>query len=929
MNDWLAGGAPKNPKLPSKLLAYVLRMSTRTTPFGTFAGVADVASGTRQTLELRSGGWRRVRLRPDAAWLQRRIAPLFADPERRDALRVVPSDAYRERNGRIFVTSLHDGDSERVSIRSPASIRKTAAVEIALDLCERGAGHGDLIAGLAERFAVAPHVPRRLVNDMWECGLLVPELRPPPLVSALDHVIAHLPETERDLRRALDADRAQLRRLSAAQSLDEREVVDVVRAMRASAEPVDHVLQADSSVALDGTLHANVLSEAAQLGSLLLRNGGSLRLREFEDAWQRRFDSPGVVVPLLEALDPDIGLGDPRLLEIAWDKRADGDDIRLAAVAEALRSGSEEIVLTADDCARWFPAEPDAAMQPATMDVAFAVIAANAAAVDDGDFLIAATPMVASPAGRLTGRFSDLVPATIERLRSALRTSDDDAAVRAELVYAPAHGRGANVSTRAPIYPYAIALGVHIDAPQRIGLRDLFVGRDERGFFLVSQALGKRVIPHESHAMAIPRDAPPVWRFLTLLARQHFTPSPFAWGAAAEHMPALPRVRAGRIILSPRRWRLPAELFTGAAADAVHAIRVWRERWNCPAHVRFGEADLLLPVNLDRPEFIALIRDVRGKNAAAPLVVYEIVETASTAVVRDATGAHAAEFVAALATRVTGSHAPAPAGSKPPVLGMPPQFGLASDYAYVKLYCAAHRIDRAIAAVAPALEALIDAGLADRWFFIRYADPEPHLRVRAHAAGDAGALRAQLFAHTEEWLHGGWFYRVAADTYLPETSRYGGIDALPLIERIFMESSRACCAALTPAPDGVRDRMRRGALTALELFAPLVRRLGMTWWLDVFADRGPPRDRLFREDRAAIAAASASIGEGGTAGSLDALLDTVAIGDAAAIVPALLHMHLNRMGVAPADEAIVRDLIRACYVSSIARMRMTMVTRDT
>ncbi len=29
-------------------------------------------------------------------------------------------------------------------------------------------------------------------------------------------------------------------------------------------------------------------------------------------------------------------------------------------------------------------------------------------------------------------------------------------------------------------------------------------------------------------------------------------------------------------------------------------------------------------------------------------------------------------------------------------------------------------------------ETVMSAGLADSWFFIRYADPDPHLRIRFH-----------------------------------------------------------------------------------------------------------------------------------------------------------------------------------------------------
>src|SRR5215470_9849062 len=39
------------------------------------------------------------------------------------------------------------------------------------------------------------------------------------------------------------------------------------------------------------------------------------------------------------------------------------------------------------------------------------------------------------------------------------------------------------------------------------------------------------------------------------------------------------------------------------------------------------------------------------------------------------------------------------------------------------------------------------AALSDQWFYLRYADPEPHLRIRAHARS-AETVRDQLAAWT-------------------------------------------------------------------------------------------------------------------------------------------------------------------------------------
>ena len=81
--------------------------------------------------------------------------------------------------------------------------------------------------------------------------------------------------------------------------------------------------------------------------------------------------------------------------------------------------------------------------------------------------------------------------------------------------------------------------------------------------------------------------------------------------------------------------------------------------------------------------------------------------------------------------------------------------------------------------------------LIDRWFFIRYADPEPHLRLRFHAK-EAEHIQAAL-AHSLSWsmqlARSGQIQRYMLDTYEREVERYGGLAAIDLLEQVFMVDS--------------------------------------------------------------------------------------------------------------------------------------------
>ncbi|WP_078910058.1 thiopeptide-type bacteriocin biosynthesis protein [Streptomyces sp. NRRL S-87] len=96
------------------------------------------------------------------------------------------------------------------------------------------------------------------------------------------------------------------------------------------------------------------------------------------------------------------------------------------------------------------------------------------------------------------------------------------------------------------------------------------------------------------------------------------------------------------------------------------------------------------------------------------------------------------------------------------------------------------------------------------WFFIRYGEGGPHLRIRYRGplpAGAAAGLPARLAGAAASWpaaFTGPWPARhgeVRAVPYVPETDRYGGPTALPLAEEVFVRSTRAAVEALRATPD--------------------------------------------------------------------------------------------------------------------------------
>ncbi|MFH8368381.1 thiopeptide-type bacteriocin biosynthesis protein [Streptomyces sp. NPDC018031] len=246
---------------------------------------------------------------------------------------------------------------------------------------------------------------------------------------------------------------------------------------------------------------------------------------------------------------------------------------------------------------------------------------------------------------------------------------------------------------------------------------------------------------------------------------------------------------------------------------------------------------------------------------------------------------------------------------------------------------------------APLLDGLVASGDATEWFFIRYGEDGPQVRVRVRGlrAAAAAELPAALSRAAKERpaVAGSWpshHGEVRTVAYVPETRRYGGPRALPAAERVFVVSSRVALEALR-----VLRRLPGGSqrlAVAADLAHATVHALGMdrlrgAQWLrrhaagwrwvtevpllpgaavhtrvnSVYASQRPTLERRARAVREGL--------DGDTAApwltdwvhlvrDTDGLLRTELGEDGAAVLPwvwaSQLHMLLNRLGISPDEE---------------------------
>ncbi|WP_026115900.1 lantibiotic dehydratase family protein [Nocardiopsis kunsanensis] len=298
---------------------YDVRMRTRSTPFGLFAGVCVGRFGSK--VESSFSDAHRTRTRPDMEWLKAVVRDLESDPSVLRGLSVQAHQALMERGGRIVLAAPSSkGMLSDSTAFAEASIQATDPVRRVLELAAGPVLFSAVSAALAEEFVVGPDKCESMLTALVAQEFLITSLRPPlDGTDPLDHVLSTLPRTGvsaesahlRDELVAIDRSRHEYDALPVGKGVEElRRLSSRIEAVHPVRTPV-HV-----DAHLDATIRMpeQVRSEVEHMAELFWRlSSPRLGMRALRGYHRRFTEQYGVdrLVPVLEPLDENRGLGAP------------------------------------------------------------------------------------------------------------------------------------------------------------------------------------------------------------------------------------------------------------------------------------------------------------------------------------------------------------------------------------------------------------------------------------------------------------------------------------------------------------------------------------------------------------------------------------------------------------------------------------------
>ncbi|MCA9755491.1 MAG: lantibiotic dehydratase [Candidatus Eisenbacteria bacterium] len=864
IEHWIDSPTSENGlRIEVALTKYLYRMASRCTPFGLFAGngVGRIGGFTHLSLSEPEARIRQTRL--DMGYLDAVAERMVDDPVLRPHLPFRTNSSLYEIAGTYRYAEPRRSRGKRAYF-----LVDVEAHEHLQRIVERGreSSNLDALAQAAVDENVSFEEARDFVEELVDAKILVPSFGPIVTGSeAADDLIRKLDgiEATKEVRETLDRIRSTLLEMDARGAGIRPEEYHGLREIAETLAPVElsrlvqvDLVQPGREFTVSQRL-VDELTEAVQVLLDLFGHGHQDPLSEFRRSFEERYGEADV--RLVEALDEEIGIGFqtshgpgsdaspliaglpfPAALEdelLPWGSRARYLEWKVAA---AVANGDDEVVLEPREIAQFHVANGPS-LAPAHHIHATILedsrdserSSATQSGADRDTARVAILEAAGGPSGaRFLGRFCQADPKLREFVETHLRAEESlEPEVRYfEIVHLP-EGRIGNILARPVLRDLEVEYS-GISGAERdhvLTADDLWIGLRNGRIVLWSKSLGSEVRPRLTSAHNAVWNSLGLYRFLvTLQAQGDIEGVMWNWGPL-ESRPHLPRVRYKRIVLSRAAWNIPKqeiEAFRGHTGHAAFlAAQKWRERRRLPRWVGLVDQDNVLTIDLDHPLSVAtLLGELRTREQA---ILHEVFPGARTDVIDGPDGRHTNEILLPLVRMPRGdrerphtpqptapqSHVPPPHGPRPhgPRDHIPSVFVPGSEWLTIKLYAGTSGVDTVLTdLVLPLASEFQERGSIDRWFFLRYQDPDWHLRVRFH--GDPTVLLGELLPALHEaadpHLGSRRIHRIQLDTYSRETFRYGGEGAIEFAEEIFHRDSEVTAAflELVPGDEGLTLR---------------------------------------------------------------------------------------------------------------------------
>jgi len=328
----------------------------------------------------------------------------------------------------------------------------------------------------------------------------------------------------------------------------------------------------------------------------------------------------------------------------------------------------------------------------------------------------------------------------------------------------------------------------------QININDITVAVRDGRVVLRSIRLDKEIMPCFSNSYNITK-ATPVYRFLADVCTQSMTYGyNWNWGAYAEET-HLPRVEYKNFILQRERWTVKKEKvnYDNCSELKPHIERL-QKNLNLPRYLVLADGDNELFLDIENP----ICRYILGKEInKKDVLLYEFLHHPRNCFLKENDESYSSAILITM-----GTHNPMHQNhlqiksNKLITETVARIFPPGSEWLFVKIYSGSKILEKILTEVITEFASkLIDENIIDKWFFVRFNDPNCHLRVRFHKSKSPDNnnwyfIMERLQMELTHYVKQDHAIKITTDTYNREIERYGA-ETIENSENIFYRDSVA------------------------------------------------------------------------------------------------------------------------------------------
>ncbi len=807
-------------KLMKSLYKYLVRMTSRSTPYGLFAGCALGELGPTTGITFSKDDPYYTHSRLDMNYVAEMVSGLLRKSYIYSQLQFYPNNSlYKVGTTYRYVEGTVKNKKRQYVL---AAVESNEYLDTVLELARDGA----TVAQLADSLIapdITPDEAAQYIDTIVEAQILVSEMDATVTGDEFFKVIVKKLEglngTEEDTRhlREID-DLLQCQEGGVAKYKQIESIISEHFVTTGSKDLVqtDLFYQTESCV-LSEQVVDTLTKEFTNISCLGYRNQFP-ETDQFRRAFYDRFEEREV--PLLVALDNEAGLGYGHITAGKADNLPLLDEMYLPSVSKPGQTEWTPVVKFKEKIYQNAMAEKSSCVHltdqmlnalrkempvlnplPDSFYLFGSLIAPSQQAMDAGDFQFAFHAMGGPSGLKLIGRFCHGNPALTELTRAASREEEmlDPDAIFAEIAHLP-EARVGNVLMRPHFREYEIPYlaGSSLPAENQILPEDLMVSvPGGKEIVLRSKRLNKRVYPRLTNAHNFAAGLP-VYRFLCDLAYQHGNQY-FNWNwSFLGNNPFLPRVQYKHWILSKATWNLEKGDFAALLIKEPAYVQEWQQLRNAlgiPQWVCLRQGDNELLIDGESEISVQILCDAMrkyGKITISEFVDSPGLDSSGQTMLNVAGRGYVNELLIPLLQKKDKKESIVPAAQQPDRVRR--LFMVGSEWLYIKIYAGTKTADRLLTStIKPFTERLLEKGIIEKWFYLRYADPDEHLRIRFYHGSRPGFWN-EVLHELNQLLHplleDGIVLKLQIDTYKRELERYGQ-HSFPGIESVFFADSVA------------------------------------------------------------------------------------------------------------------------------------------